>query len=248
MSAADVEARGDTHAIPPLTQPPLRLLQGRTVQPLKAAPLTAYRAVRDSGARPLTRIRLLVIHDEEAWTALSAARWFASRASQASAHECIDALEAYLTLPADRIPWAAPGANEAGYHLELAGYAAWTRAQWLERGRGTIERAAYRAALACRRYRIPLRWLTDPQLAAGQAGWTTHAQITRVIGAGGTHTDPGPGFPADLLLARAKAHAGQPSPTSTRYYTYRRDVPLAPGHAVAFTAGKGYYARKGVKP
>lgn len=31
-------------------------------------------------------------------------------------------------------------------------------------------------------------------------------------------------------------------PSVTRYYTYKRDVPLGPGQTVHFTSGRGYYA------
>lgn len=57
-------------------------------------------------------------------------------------------------------------------------------------------------------------------------------------------------------LSRYALHPTQPTPATlpisdaasaggygTRYYTYKKNVPLKPGETIAYTPGKGYYAR-----
>jgi len=51
------------------------------------------------------------------------------------------------------------------------------------------------------KYVIPVRRLTTSQLRGGEYGFAGHGDITEAFGEG-THTDPGPGFPWDVLLAR----------------------------------------------
>lgn len=176
------------------------------VSPVSANCNTKYRAIHESGTRKLSDIRWIVVHDEEGLTAVGAANWFRDPRSGGSAQLCVDAGSCYRTLPDNVIPWAAPLANFNGWHIELAGMAAWTRAQWLAH-HGTIYRAAYKCEYHARKFDIPLRWLTDKQLAGRTAkGFITHRQITRVFGSG-THTDPGSHFPGDVFMRDVRAFA-----------------------------------------
>jgi hypothetical protein len=171
---------------------------------LKAPCDRTYTAHFVDGKRPLSQIRLIVLHDTEGSTAQGAASWFQNPASQGAAHFCLDANHCYRTCDPTTVAFGAPGANEDGLHFEQAGFASWTRQQWLTLGRGTIERTAYRTALWADKLGIPARWLTDKQLANGTAkGFTTHRQITRVL-PGGTHTDPGQNYPRDIFMARCR--------------------------------------------
>lgn len=94
--------------------------------------------------------------------------------------------------------------NEHGLHVELSGRAEQTRAQWQDVfGQGLMAQAAKLCDVLATKYSIPLRFLTDDELRGKRVkGFTTHAQITRVFG--GTHTDPGAGFPASELLRRIR--------------------------------------------
>ena len=92
---------------------------------------------------------------------------------------------------------AAPGANVNGFHIEQAGFAHWTESQWLRHG-GTLERAAWKTAAACRRFNVPAIFRTASNLRARVPGVTTHAECTRAFG--GTHTDPGNGWPRILFM------------------------------------------------
>ena len=185
-----------------------------TIHDLGAACDRTYTATYHGGTRPLSQIVWLVLHDTEGSTAEGAAVYFQEQASlppnkrTGSAHFCIDSNHCYRTLDPTTIAYAAfSPANELGLHFEQAGFAAWTRSQWLTSGRGTIERTAYRVAYWSRQLGIPLRWLSDTQLKAQTVkGVTTHWQITRCFPAGGlaSHTDPGPNYPRDIFMARSR--------------------------------------------
>lgn len=173
-------------------------------RPVSATCSTEYRAIRSSGRRRLAEIDLLVVHSTQGTTARGAARWFTNPACRGSAHVVVDGLECFRTLPPSAIPWGAPGCNGRGWHLEIAGMAQWTRAEWLAR-RGTIERAAFKLAWHGRAFGIPMQRLTNAQLRAGRSsGIIDHDQASQVFG--GTHWDVGDGFPMDVLLARARVY------------------------------------------
>jgi N-acetylmuramoyl-L-alanine amidase len=166
---------------------------------------THYHAAHTSGRRTANDIHHICMHCTQGMTAVSAASWFQDGRSQGSAQLCIDAGACYRTMSDLEIPWAAPGLNTTGLHIELAGYAEWSRAVWLAH-HGTLYRGAYKAWYHAHKYGIPLQWLTDAQLERRTVkGFTTHAQVTRVFG--GTHTDPGHGFPADVFMRDMRAWA-----------------------------------------
>lgn len=164
------------------------------------------RAANDSGPRRAIDIRFVVIHDTEGGTAETVANYFSRPSTQASTQLVVDDHECYRCVPDLVRPWGAPGANLHGLHIEHCGFAKWTRAQWLLH-EPMLRLAAEHVGLWTFQYRIPRRWLTDPQLAGGWRGLTTHAQCSRVFNPGG-HTDPGAGFPKDRYLALVKAAHG----------------------------------------
>jgi hypothetical protein len=151
-----------------------------------------------------------VLHDTEGPTAKGAAAYFTTQASGGSSNLVVDDTECYRVLDDLVIPWGAPPLNTAGFHIEQAGYAAWTRGEWL-RHRVTIERAAYKASLRCQWYKIPPRHLdvaelrADFNLHAPRGGVVTHATISAAFH-DSTHTDPGPGYPMDVFMQLLAAH------------------------------------------
>ena len=94
-----------------------------------------FRAVHTSGRRDPRRIRWIVLHDEEAKTAVAAAAWFTNPESQGSAHLCVDDVICFRTLDNADIAWGTPGANEDGFHIEQAGFARWSAVIWKQQGR-----------------------------------------------------------------------------------------------------------------
>jgi hypothetical protein len=173
-----------------------------------------FPAHHQSGKRKLSEIKWVVLHDEEAPTAESAARYFQSPNSGGSAHLCIDDKNCFRCLPNDVIPWGASssfGANTHGFHIEMAGYARWLPAQWMLH-RQTLERAAYKTAFHCHKFKIPVEFVTADHLPY-RFGITTHAEISRASRRQDpehawqfSHSDPGISFPRRWFMGRVKAY------------------------------------------
>jgi N-acetyl-anhydromuramyl-L-alanine amidase AmpD len=163
------------------------------------------------------RVRLIVIHSmefpEKGDTAESCAKFFQDprdkhgKPRPASAHVCIDNNSIVQSVLDNNIPAAAPGANSDGIHLELAGFAKQTEAEWLDDfGKQLLENAAEAAAQYCLKYDIPVLRLTNPDLANGKTkGFVSHAQVSEVFKLS-DHTDPGPSFPWQFFLTSVEAH------------------------------------------
>jgi hypothetical protein len=162
-----------------------------------------FPADKTSGHRSLSEIRWVVIHDTEsgANTAASVARYFHSTSAQGSAHLVIDDDSCYRSLENNQVPWAAPGANVKGFHIELCARARWTRQQWLDHS-DMLARAAYKTALHCQRFGLPAQYRVASGLKLGLKGITTHAQCTKAFG--GSHTDPGLSFPIDWFIDKVQ--------------------------------------------
>lgn len=128
-----------------------------------------------------------------------------------------DAGQIVLCNTDDWITWSTGNqGNDVLLHVSAVAYAASTREQWLAHPRlldGIAKVVAHWATL----HAIPLVKLTDHQLMAGQRGIVGHAE-TRIWG-GTDHTDPGAGFPYDIIITKAKAIIGgqkAPGPSDTR--------------------------------
>lgn len=174
-----------------------------------------FPALRQSGTRRLAVIEWLVLHDMESANSNGAAEgvgaWFRNHQVRASTHYGIDndSIQQYLALTT--IPWGAPGANLNGIHYEQMGLARWTREQWMEKAKPTLDRTAWLLARNHRRLEaanvhVPLRPLSDDDIRSHAHGVTTHRQLTRALGIG-SHTDPGTGYPLEWVLRRAREYA-----------------------------------------
>ena len=155
-------------------------------------------------------VRLIVIHSMEApekgETAENIARFFQHPEKETSAHLCIDNNSIVQCVFDNDVAFAAPGANNDGIQLELAGFARQTREDWMDPFSILVqENAAEAAAQYCLKYNIPIKHLTDEELRTGQKGIIGHVQATNVFKKS-DHTDPGAGFPWDHFLDRVKQH------------------------------------------
>jgi hypothetical protein len=165
-----------------------------TTDPIKADCLTDYHAAHHSGTRPLGEITLVVLHSTEGGTAKSVAQYFTSPSSGGSAHLVVDDNHCYRCLTNDQVPWAAPGANTNGFHIEMCGHASWTAAQWKQH-LGTLKRAAYKTALHCRLFGIQPVFVNATGLERGREGITTHAEVSAAFPHDSAHHDPGVDWP-----------------------------------------------------
>jgi N-acetyl-anhydromuramyl-L-alanine amidase AmpD len=182
-----------------------------------ACKLDFFPAYHSSGLRQVKDVFWIVLHDEEAPNAKGAAAYFRSADSGGSAHLCVDQDECYRCLPNTAIPWGAAsafGANTHGFHIEQAGYAGWTKAQW-ETHANELERAAYKTAVHCHVFKIPPVFVTAEHLPA-KHGITTHAEISaasRRLDPGNasrySHHDPGPGWPREHFMRLVAGYYAQ---------------------------------------
>ena len=156
-------------------------------------------------------VRLIVIHDmefkETANAAEVIARDFATSDRVASAHICVDSDSIVQCVLDNNVAFAAPGANNDGIQIELTGFAKQTREEWLDPfGVLLLDRGAAAAAQYCLKYDIPVRQLTNEQLAdKSQRGLVGHRQVSQVFKKS-DHMDPGLNFPWDFFLDRVQKH------------------------------------------
>ena len=171
-------------------------------------------------------LRLIVMHTMESPeagdTAESVANWFAGPTSPvASAHACIDNDSVVLCLPPTATAFAAPGCNADGYQIELAGRAGQGAAGWADAySQAELQLAAAHARSIAQANGIPLRHLSNAELAAGQSGFIGHDQASQVYG-GSDHWDPGPDFPWDQYMSLV---TGQAAPASTTSRPVQEDT------------------------
>lgn len=183
---------------PPSRPPPA----GSSYGDIDGVPFLQARSYTPSARTGAT---VIVMHSMEAaekpTTAEAVARWFAGpQAPQASAHFCVDSDSVIQSVHLRDVAWAAPGANANGIHIELAGYAKQTEAQWLDAyGMDMLSRAAALVADLCRRFSIPIAKLSVDELKAGKRGICAHHDVSLAFRKS-THTDPGKGFPWSSFL------------------------------------------------
>jgi N-acetyl-anhydromuramyl-L-alanine amidase AmpD len=157
------------------------------------------------------RIELVVLHStenqERAGIAGTVAAWFASGQVEASAHYVVDADAVIQCVQEKDIAWAAPGANQGGVHVELAGKASQTSEQWLDGySMAVLELAAALVADICRRNNLPATPIGSAGLLMGARGITTHAAVS-VAFKKSDHTDPGEGFPLNTFVEMVRKKA-----------------------------------------
>ncbi len=178
------------------------------------------------------------------WARALASSYMQNPATQASIHYIVDAGDIVGTL--DEIYWAwgsGSPSSQHGLHIEQAGYASFSRAQWLGdksaigttyiRPSGQVvtytaqdaaDMAAQMELLAklradiCTRYGWQPEEATDEQIRLECNGVNTgkhytHRRATDIVG-GTTHRDPGSEYPIDVLNSKTKGYMGnQPTPT-----------------------------------
>jgi hypothetical protein len=153
-------------------------------------------------------VRYGVLHDAETplanGYALSISRMFSTTGTEKSAHFMVGPEAAYQLRDTSLLAWHCGNGNRYSIGVEQAGYAAFSRAQWLTaEGMAQINRLAALMRDIKNVHGIGTYFMSDAQLLQayhGQivGGWATHDQCRRVLG-GTSHTDPMPNYPFDVL-------------------------------------------------
>lgn len=147
----------------------------------------------------------VIIHTAEgARDVRSLGNFFASTSAQASSHVGIDDSEIAQYVPYDQVAWTALEANPYADQAELCGFAAWSRQEWLSHD-GMLTNTARWVADRCKARGIPPQRVSPSLVAARRPGVIGHIDVTNAFYGGSGHTDPGPGFPWDVVLDRASA-------------------------------------------
>ena len=166
----------------------------------KGAPVS--RSGAGSNAAPPTR-QAIIVHDTEGGYE-GAISWMMSQRN--GSYHIIRALagQGARLVPDSRQAWGAMATgNRIGLHISIEGYARWSRAEWLSKGRDGLEGMAHDIAAWAKQYGIPLTRISGADLRAGKRGVATHADVSTAWRET-NHTDPGAGFPIDLVIARAR--------------------------------------------
>jgi len=123
----------------------------------------------------------------------------------ASWHYSVDCDSIWQSVLDEHVAFHAPGANHDGIGIELSGRAKQTAADWRDDySLAVLELAAQLVARLCRKHGIPVRYVDEKGLLAGENGITTHHDVTQAFKRS-THTDPGEHFPMAEFVARVQA-------------------------------------------
>ena len=151
-------------------------------------------------------VRLIVLHTTEgAQTIESLANWFANPSAQVSSHVGADnkrqgTIAEYVRR--DRAAWAQGNYNSASTCIEMctpAGAAnGWSRSYWLNSQGWLLDNCAAWIAEEARHYGIPIVKLSAAQAQGSGRGLCGHVDIQPR-----DRTDPGPGFPWDVVISKA---------------------------------------------
>ena len=145
-------------------------------------------------------IRLIVLHtaeiEEVGYAAENLAKWAAGPSAGVSWHYAIDNDSTIQCVRDEDTAFHAKGANADGVGIELSGRASQGAAGWADAySQAVLRRAAKLVAQLCRKHGLPTVFLDAAALQRGEAGITTHAEVTRAYRQS-THTDPGAAFRA----------------------------------------------------
>lgn len=153
-------------------------------------------------------IRFIVIHSmesqEKGETAENVAHYFQTLNRPASAHYCIDSNSIVQCVQCKDVAYGAKSLNRNGIHLELAGRAKQSEAEWLDAySKSMLDLAAELCAkVLCPKFKVPVVWVPASGLIQPTTrGFTSHAEGSKAFNPGG-HWDPGPHFPKNYFLER----------------------------------------------
>jgi N-acetyl-anhydromuramyl-L-alanine amidase AmpD len=159
------------------------------------------RSVRNKSSRGGAKIVRIVLHSTESHNRAglsdvdSILSWFDNPGSDASSSVIVDdeAISAQC-VPDSYKPWTQAFYNPGSLSIEMIGFAAQGKKDWTDE---QVEKVAKYIAYWSKKYDIPIKVSTSH-------GVCTHKMLGA---AGGGHVDPGPNFPLERALDRARTLA-----------------------------------------
>lgn len=161
-----------------------------------------FQALGYTRGRAAKVIRLSIHTAEGATTVEGLGRFFAST-RRGSSNAGIGQSGQYATyVTYNNTSWTNPPVNSSTDSLEICGFARWTRDEWLSRPK-MIEAIAQWIAWRSAVRRIPVRHCANARLPGTSGHWDINQTFRK-----SSHTDPGPQFPWDVVIARAQVLSG----------------------------------------
>jgi hypothetical protein len=175
-----------------------------------------------SSSRNGARVIWIVIHTAEGARDVDDLQAFFDRSTNSSSHAGADdeKLEEGW-VPYELAAWTLRSGNRFSDNLELCGFAKWTRAEWLQH-MGMLTHAGRWIRSRCLARGIPIVKIGPGDVDFDRPGVIGHHDYT--LGTGdGTHWDPGPGFPWDVVMAiaRGENHSMDPNNPHDHALMYR---------------------------
>jgi len=157
-----------------------------------------------SSSRKGTRVIWVTVHTAEGIRKASDLKAFFDRSQNSSAHAVADDTTLLDNLvPYGNAAWTLRNGNAKSDNLELCGFASWSRAEWTNNHQGMLRNAAAWIRSRCQARGIPMVKLSPADVRAGKSGVIGHVDYSQGTG-DGTHWDPGPAFPWDVVMAMAR--------------------------------------------
>ena len=120
----------------------------------------------------------------------------------------------------ERAAWTQGRFNQRSLSIEQIAFARFSREQWMENRRPQLMNTASWVAYWSARYGIPIQRGRTSGCDVVRDGVVTHEQL----GCGNTHSDPGNGYPIELVLELAIDMRGGMSPADMREAWWRRSL------------------------
>lgn len=109
--------------------------------------------------------------------------------------------------------------NNEGYSICAVGWSAWSREEWLSMPK-MLDSMAVQVAAWCKKEGIPAQYVAPANLVKDVWGITGHGDVAKAWRET-DHTDPGNGFPYDVLISKVNAIL-KPIPKETAIQAKRR--------------------------
>ncbi|HEY6332752.1 MAG TPA: peptidoglycan recognition family protein [Blastocatellia bacterium] len=158
----------------------------------------------------INKVVQIIIHTAECPLVVGAehgvANYFKTEDRQASAHLTVAPTGIVQSVRLEDTAWAAKNANSNGVHIEHAGYAAFTAAQWQEPlAQQELELSAQLCAALLKHFGLPavqVQYKNPDVLHGDPAVIQPGIGFHDLVPLHGSHTDPGAGFPRAAYISR----------------------------------------------